>query len=171
MERAGDLLSAQGQYRNAISVLETLRDDSPGILSNNLLSKISLNHGIRLVKLKNFGAAVAPLTSSIRFVEAMIESGVSAEMIEILASALRWLGLAQRAAGRHHSASLSYRRSAEIWRNLIALSSDSLTGIRRRRALAATLFGEGKNLALLGRYELAEKRRAESSEIYRKLRA
>jgi tetratricopeptide (TPR) repeat protein len=170
LQRRGDINGALAHYREVVELLESLCDAHKNLLQGSVLAQISLAHGVKLIKLRSFELAIAPLKSSVHFVDAVREYSVSNDMIETLASALGWLALAQRVSGRYEVAGQSYRRAIGLWRLLAAFTPNLQKKLSYQRALAAALFGEGKNYSFRGRTQEGKERRSESSQLFRKLR-
>ncbi len=170
LERHGHSIAAQAHYQEVVKYLEQMLLEDCSYLTGTTLARISLAHGIRLAKLRRFSAAIAPLMSSIRFVDATLDDCVGCELIEVLASAVGWLALAQRITAQHDAAKLSYQRAVGLWRSLILFSRDSFVRLNHQRALAATLFGEAKNFCVLGQYVAGCESRTESTNLFRMLR-
>ena len=98
------------------------------------------------------------------------ELGAASGVIEVLASALSWYGLASRCAGDFSDALNAYRRSGGLWRSLIVVARDRNQSAAYQRSLAASLFGVSRTLPYLGKFEEAARARTESSELFRKVR-
>ncbi|MFN8392191.1 MAG: tetratricopeptide repeat protein [Bdellovibrionota bacterium] len=170
LQRKGEHAAAVAHYREVVDILERVSDDYPRLLTGTLLARISLAHGARLIKLRQFRAALPPLKSSVQFCENGATDCVSSEVFHVMASSLGWLALAQRFTGQHAEAKTSYDRAIGLWRQLSLFAKSGEVRLACQRALAATLYGAARNLRSLGLTQQSDERRSESTTLFRKLR-
>lgn len=167
---AGELREARRHFHHVIAQLEVWRDVAICEGRDATLATIALRHGAKLIKLRVFDDAYSALSAASHYAEQAMAESAASPVAAVLASAQGWRALAQRFIGEHSKAKASYERSAAMWRMLIVFARTRADRIAYRRALAAVLFGLGKNLRLLGNHAEADRCKEESTDLFRKLR-
>ncbi len=144
LDKNGHRAAADLVYTQTAEILDELFEAEQCPLSLLEFGELAMQHGIRLLNLGRYQGARTAFRRTVEILDSLSHFDVSSTVIARLASALNWLGLAQRKLGDRGEARRCYQRALALWRNLLLCCSDPTTRISYTRGYSVAMLGLAK---------------------------